>query len=98
MDEITYVQDMGVGRKEFFRVLPNAMWSPDYRIDGDRVEMDEAPGKRLRIDVGPENKRRLSVSLIMPSTKIIYTFQGYSRDETEQLMARINRHFMRGGG
>jgi hypothetical protein len=98
MDEITYVQEIGVGHKEFFRVLPKAMWSPDYRVDCVRVDLNETPGKRFRIDIGPEKRRRLSVSLSMPSTRVVYTFRGYSREETERLMAHINRHFMRGGG
>lgn len=82
--------------KEYLRELPEAIGHLDYEVTGNQVIVREH-GRRLVIDLVYEGERRLG-SLNLPMTQVNYEFIGYTRDEMEAFMQRLNTHVMRLGG
>jgi|WetSurMetagenome_2_1015567.scaffolds.fasta_scaffold551374_2 hypothetical protein len=86
--------EMGIGRDEFFRVLPTAVGPFD--ADGDTARWSD--GRRrwvVRLIRQPE--RRLG-SVTMPVCHVEIDLEAYASDEAAVFMARFERAYLRGGG
>jgi hypothetical protein len=85
---------MGIGREEFFRLLPAATGSP--RVDGDTVRWSEGgSGGTIRL-VRLEDRRLGSV--VIPRHRVEIVLEEFSEAEGEAFLDRFTRAFLRGGG
>jgi hypothetical protein len=87
---------MGITHSEFFRTLPAALASSPYSVQGHDVVISD-DGRRLLISLSPESRRRLG-ALSLPTTRVQFTFSGYTSQDIDRFMARFDRAFQRGGG
>jgi hypothetical protein len=92
----SFERQMGLTRNEFLRTLPEAVGHPDYRIDGDRIEIEDPAGPIL-IQLGPAEERLIGM-LRLPLIRVVFQFGGMHRADRERFMSRFERHFQRGGG
>jgi hypothetical protein len=95
-EDTVFVQEMGITHREFFRLLPNALGSADFRVDGGHIILggDE---RHIAITLSPEGERRIAL-LTIPVTHVEIAFHGYTDAEVEDAMRRFDMHFQRGGG
>lgn len=96
-DSVTVDKEMSISHQEFFRVLPGALATRDYRVDGDRVVAEEGDGRRMEIALSPEERRDLP-DLSLPLTRVRLTFTGYSEADMKDRLALFERSYQRGGG
>lgn len=89
-------QHMGASHKEFFRLLPVALGSSDFVVNGTQV-VYEQNGKRVEISLGPEGERRIAL-LSIPTTHVEISMNGYDDDEFKNFMTNFERAYQRGGG
>ena len=95
-DGIVIEKEMGIDHADFLRLLPRALEGRDPRRDGDRIVMEDG-ARRLEITLGETSERRIAL-LALPVTRVRFAFTGYSADEAEAAMRRIDRAYQRGGG
>ena len=88
---------MGLSHGEFFRTLPSAMGDTPYRVEGGAVVADTGRGRSLRIELGPEGRRRIAL-LSVPVTEVRLSFEGYAPAEMEAFMTYFLSRYQRGGG
>ena len=93
---VVFVKEMGIEHREFFRLLPKALGSADFRVDGGHIRYGDGD-KRMEITLSPEGERRIAL-LRMPVTLVEIAFHGYTDAEVEDAMRRFDMHFQRGGG
>jgi hypothetical protein len=86
--------EMGIGRDEFFRVLPAAVGPFD--ADGDTARWSDGR-RRWVVRLVPQADRRLG-SVTMPVCRVEIDLEAYSQDEAAAFMVRFERAFLRGGG
>lgn len=96
-DSVTVDKDMSISHQDFFRVLPGALATDDYRVDGDRVVAEEGDCRRLEITLSPEERREVP-DLSLPKTQVRLTFTGFTDAEMKDRLALFERSFQRGGG
>ncbi len=89
-------KEMGISHRDFFRILPGALDTTDYRIDGRSVFVGEG-SRRLNIVLSPETERRIAL-LSLPVTQVSLEFVGYDAEEAAAALERFDRAFQRGGG
>ena len=86
--------EMGVGREEFFRLLPGAVSA--WVADGDTVRWFEG-GAGGTIRLVRLADRRVG-SVVLPRHLVEIVLEECSEAEGETFMARFHRAFLRGGG
>lgn len=91
-----FVKEMGISHREFFRILPKALGSSDYKGAGNRIRFGNA-ARYLEIEVSPEGERRIA-SVRLPVTRVSLVFHGYGAAEIAEALDRFDVHFRRGGG
>ena len=87
---------MGISHRDFYRIFPAVTGRSRFERTPDGVLYEEA-GRRLRVRLSAESRRRLGM-LSIPVTTIRLQFDGYSQAHVEEFMARFDLHFHRGGG
>ncbi len=87
---------MGLTRAEFLRSLPEAVGHPNYRIEGDRIEIADSAGPILILLV-PARARRIGM-LSLPVTRVEFRFGEMPQAQRDRFMTRFERYFQRGGG
>jgi len=95
-DAIRIDKEMTISHRDFFRILPGALETGEFRVDGNRITAGEG-GRRLEITLSPETRRRIAL-LTLPVTQISLEFVGYDADEAAAALGRFDRAFQRGGG
>ena len=93
---VRFSRDMGITHSEFFRILPTAMATLPYTVQGHVVIVNDDT-RRLVISLSPESRRRLG-ALSLPTTQVHFTFSGYYPQDVDRFLARFDRAFQRGGG
>lgn len=88
--------EMAITREDFLRSLPAAVDFAAYQILGDRVEHRE-PGRGWRIEFERLADRTIGL-LTLARLRVDFLFQGYTQDEIDRFMARIELYYRRGGG
>lgn len=97
MNTVVLEREMGVSHNDFFRTLPSAMGSFSYRLEQHAV-LAEHQGKRLRIELGPQQERRIAL-LRLPYTQVRFSFcDSFSQAEIDAFMTYFDSRFQRGGG
>ncbi len=95
-DTMRIDKEMSISHRDFFRILPGALETTDYRIDGNTVSVGEGR-RRLEIVLSPETERRIAL-LSLPVTQVSLEFVGYDAEEAAAALGRFDRAFQRGGG
>lgn len=95
-DAIRVDKEMTISHRDFFRILPGALGTDDYRVDGNTIAVG-AGGRRLEILLSAETQRRIAL-LTLPVTHVSLEFVGYDADEAAAALGRFDRAFQRGGG
>jgi len=85
-----YSRDVWATHGEFFRLLPGALGSADYRVDGRDITYVAGQGKETRITLGPEGKRQIAL-MVIPITPVSIELVGYSDDEAATFMKLFDR-------
>ena len=96
---ICFSRDMGLDRRDFFRILPTAIGNSDYKSHGNRVLIEPVvDGGSLTITLGAEESRRLSALMVLPRMQVDFAFSGVAQDEVDQFMQTFDIYYRRGGG
>ncbi|MGQ7848369.1 hypothetical protein ACUNV4_27975 [Granulosicoccus sp. 3-233] len=93
---ITYSREMGLTHADFWRLLPRAMGSHPYSVEGNRVVANVDNGK-LEITIGPSQERRIAL-LRLPYSLVSFSFEGVTEAQQQAFKAHFDLHFQRGGG
>ena len=94
---IVIEKDMGITHAEFMRLLPRALGDDAYTVSGTKINYQDAAGRKLAIELGPESERRIALMHI-PRTPVSLHFHGYDETALESFMTHFNRSYQRGGG
>ena len=89
-------KEMALTHRDFFRSLPAALGTGDYRKSGQKVVLENGE-KSLEISLGPERQRRIA-QLAIPLTHVTLTFRGYAKADREAALKLFERGFHKGGG
>lgn len=87
---------MAITRADFFRLIGIALGTDAYRSDADGITLEDG-ARRLRIDLGAEQRRRIAL-LEIAHMPVTLSMEGYSEAEAGALLVRFDRAFQRGGG
>ena len=93
---LVFDKGMGITHGEFLRVLPRFMEGRDWRVEGNRVRVEDG-NRRIDITLTEERHRRIAL-MAVPVMRVRLAFSGYDADQARRLVARFERHFQRGGG
>ncbi len=89
-------KEMALTHRDFFRTLPRALGTDDYRKSGQKVVLENGE-RSLEISLGPERERRIA-QLAVPVTDVTLTFRGYAKAERDAALRLFERMFQKGGG
>lgn len=89
-------RQMGITHKDFFRLLPAAIGTSQYRVDETMV-LCEIEGRRIEIDLGAEGERRIA-RLTIPATDVTIRLSGFDELEKTAFLIVFDRAYQRGGG
>ncbi len=93
---IEYSKEMGVTHGDFFRILPKAMGTHSYALDGTTVHGQVGTGT-VKIVLGPQQERRIAL-LRIPYAKVSFAFNGVSEADSDAFRRHFDLYFQRGGG
>ena len=96
MSDHVITQQMGITHRDFFRLLPTALGTDGFTVDGPTA-VCEFDGKRVAISLGPEGERRIAL-LSIPTADVTITLSGFDEAEREKFMTTFDRAYQRGGG
>ena len=89
-------RQMTITHYDFFRILPKALGSNNYIIDGCVITCQDAHCF-MRIILSPE-RRWVVAGLELPVTDVEITINGCDDREANQVLKRFERSFQKGGG
>jgi len=89
-------REMGYTHADFFRLLPRAMGTNSYEINGLEINC-KLPSGTLRITLGEELERRL-VLVVMPYTHVTFEYHDVSDEDREAFVKYFDLRFMKGLG
>ena len=93
-----FTLNMSFSHAEFLRPLPAALDGKDFtRDDGPRIVVSESGGRRVTIDLGPEQRRQIALIGIV-NTDVHFSFEGYDGDAIDAFMNAFMARYQRGGG
>ena len=95
-DDTVFVKEMGIGHEDFFRILPRALDTDDYEVNGTDIVMRDGE-KRFEISLGPEIIRSIAL-FKLPVTMVTLRLVNYGDADREATLARFDLYFRRGGG
>ena len=87
---------MGVNHQDLFRRLPAAIGFLKYSIRGDTITIVDQQ-QQLLIRFGEVQERRVG-ALSLPTTRLDFTFSGFSNSAVVAFMERFDLYFRCGGG
>jgi len=87
---------MGYSHADFFRLLPRAMGTHQYEVNGLQVNCTLPTGK-LTITLGEEHERRL-VLVVMPYMYVTFEYENVSDEDRENFIKYFDLRFMKGLG
>ena len=96
VEQISYTSEMGVDHRDFFRLLPRAMGTTPYEVEGTRVNARIGQGT-LEIVIGPEQIRAIAL-FRLPYCEVSFTFRNVSVAEQQAFKTYFDLRFQRGGG
>ncbi len=98
-EHISFSRDMGINRRDFFRILPTSIGDSNYHVDSDRITVEPIAEKgSLTIVLGAEGERRLTAIMVLPCMRIDFSFSGITRAEVDRFMENFDIYYRRGGG
>ena len=87
---------MGIDHGDFFRLLARAVEGRPHEIDGATIRIQDAAGA-IEITLSETTERRIAL-LSLPVTRVRFAYSGFTPEEAQAAMSRIDLHFQRGGG
>ena len=69
-------KQMGITHAEFMRLLPRALGSEDYKVNGKIIDFSPKLDASFNIQLGAESVRQIAL-MKMPTTPITLTFAGH---------------------
>ncbi|MEE8351138.1 MAG: MoaD/ThiS family protein [Rhodospirillales bacterium] len=93
---VVITKEMALTHEDFFRTLPQALGSSDFKKTGANVIHNHGP-KRLEITLGPERTRQIA-QLSIPVTDVTLKFTDYAKAERVAALKLFDRMFQKGGG
>ncbi len=93
----TINKEMGITHKDFLAELPNLLGDIPYDLHEDTVSF-ELRGKRVEINLGLEEVRKIGPSVTLPVTIVTLRFFAFSEEEMSDFIRHFNLKFMKGGG
>lgn len=90
------VREMAVTHGDFFRILPNAMGTVPYQINGLSVSGELGAGS-VNISVGSEQERRIAL-LSIPYCAVTFEFKNVTQQEIDAFESHFLLRYQRGGG
>ena len=93
----TIKKEMGITHKDFHAELPNLLGGIPYQRHEDTISF-ELRGKRIEINLGLEDVRKIGPSVTLPVTIVTLRFFAFSEEETSDFIRHFNLKFMKGGG
>jgi hypothetical protein len=96
---ISFSRDMGINRRDFFRILPTSIGDSKYHIDENRISIEPIAEKgSLTIVLGAESERRITAIMVLPRMQVDFSFSGVSQPEVDRFMKNFDIYYRRGGG
>ncbi len=92
----TQYWEMGLTHAEFLRTLPAALGERPYRVEGDRILIDDQ-GLPVLIRLLPQGERRIAL-LRIPITRVEFHFEQHPPARIDAFMTHFARYYQRGGG
>ena len=92
----TQSHEMEGSLEECLREISVALGHLNYEVNGNGIVVRDA-GRRVEIGLVYEGDRHLG-SLNLPMSKVDYNFIGYTQEEMDAFMAKMNKHLLRAGG
>ncbi len=89
-------KEMGYTHREFLRLLPKALGSDDYTVDGREIRFTDGE-RQLDISLSEEGERRIALVRI-PMTEVQLSFTGYDQPGIEAALKLFWRAYQKGGG
>ncbi len=98
-EPVVFSRDMGIDRRDFFRILPTSIGDSNYNVDGNRIVIEPIAenGSRV-ITLGAEGKRRITAIMVLPRMQVNFSFSGVSEVEVDRFMKNFDVYYRRGGG
>jgi hypothetical protein len=93
----TIKKEMGMTHKDFYAELPNLPGGIPCHLHEDTISF-ELRGKRVEINLGLEEVRKIGPSVTLPVTIVTLRFFAFSEEETSDFIRHFNLKFMKGGG
>lgn len=93
----TIKKEMGISHKDFYDELPNLLGGIPYQRLEDTISF-ELKGKRVEINLCPEEVRKIGPSITLPVTIVTLRFFAFSEEEMSDFIRHFNLKFMKGGG
>ena len=98
-ETISFSRDMGINRRDFFRILPTSIGNSNYNVDGNRIVIEPIAEKgSLTITLGAEGERRITAIMVLPRMQVDFSFSGVSQAEVDRFMKNFDVYYRRGGG
>ncbi|MEM7293410.1 MAG: hypothetical protein AAF420_08465 [Pseudomonadota bacterium] len=96
---VRFARDMGINRRDFFRILPTAIGESQHRIEGSEVHINPVGGSgSLKITLGEESERRLSTLMVLPRMQVDFEFHDTDSGAVQAFMDVFDFYYRRGGG
>ena len=96
---ITFSRDMGIDRRDFFRILPTSIGDSKYHIDENRITIEPIAEKgSLTITLGAEGERRITAIMVLPRMQVDFSFSGIAQAEVDRFLKNFDMYYRRGGG
>lgn len=92
-----YEHDMGATHAEFFRLLPMALCSDDFEVDGSEIRYAAGPGMDVKITLGQEAIRKIAL-IEIPTMPVRIELSGFSDEQATAFKKLFDRAYQRGGG
>ena len=98
-EPVVFSRDMGIDRRDFFRILPTSIGDSNYNVDGNRIAIEPIAAKgSLTITLGAEGERRITAIMVLPRMQVNFSFSGVSQVEVDRFMKNFDVYYRRGGG
>ena len=94
--DFEFTREYGLSHADFFRILPRI--EPSWQqLDAHHVAVSRDDGRSLRIQISPEQVRKLA-SLRIPYIDITFRFAGWAEEQRAKAFEYVVRAGQTGGG
>ena len=91
-----YKREMTITHADFFRLLPKAIGSTNFCINGQVVKLEQ-PGFSVQIKLSKELNWHIG-ALSLPKTYVEISYNNCSEDEALKLIQKFDKTYQKGGG